>query len=94
MGPLYPVNVVSFQEHFPPHFPVPPLLVAFAEWVRNKLCGSLGDFRVQSSRWDDYGENGCDLYLHFALFLRESTGSVVGFWFPEGGASTRHRLFT
>src|SRR5687768_723153 len=84
MPTLYPVDVLSLHEHFPPHFPVPPLLLAFADWVSKKPWGSLGDFRVQSSHWDDYGDDACDLYPHFALFLREGTGSVAGFWLPQG----------
>jgi hypothetical protein len=84
MSPFYPVDAESLDAHFPPHFRAPPLLLAFAEWLRDKLWLSVGDFRLQGRRWDDWGENAGDLYRHFALFLRTSDGSEVAFWLPDG----------
>jgi hypothetical protein len=80
----YPVDVESLHEHFPPHFPVPKMLTEFAEWVKSQPWLSVGEFRVTSEHWFDYGDNACDLYRHFALFLRSSSGDVAGYWLPEG----------
>jgi hypothetical protein len=86
----YQVNIESLRENFPPDFQVPPLLVDFGNWLQDRRAGSLGYFRLQSDRLDDfYIENGADLHKHFAFFVRDPTGGQIGFWLYENGSTTR-----
>src|SRR5438094_736159 len=83
---MYPFHIESFRDHFPPHFPVPALLFEFADWLRRKPWGSLGDFSVESCRWVDWGADAGDLYPYLAVFLRTGCGGLIAFWLPEGKA--------
>lgn len=81
----YPVDVGSLHEHFPPHFAVPGLLLEFADWLKDKTWGSVGCFRLESKRFNEFWmEEGLDLHSFFAFFIRDPTGGQVGFWLHEG----------
>jgi hypothetical protein len=84
MATKYPVDLDTVRLHFPPHFPVPPLLEAFAKWLAKRNAGTLGAVRFFSYRWDDYFEEAGDFYHHFAMFLRTADGGMMGYWLPEG----------
>ena len=83
--PRYQVNVESLHENFPPGFPVPPLLMEFAEWIRGFASGRFGHFDIQGWRFDDYWiEDGSDLAPFFALFVHIKDGSRIGYWLYNG----------
>lgn len=82
----YAVNLESLYRNFPADFEVPPLLLDFGDWLKDKRTGSLGFFRLESERFDDYWiENGADLHGYFAFFIRDPTGGRIGFWLYDGG---------
>jgi len=81
----YPVDLESLKRNFPSGFEPPPTLLAFGGWIREKPWGSVGCFRVESERFDDFWiENGADLHPNFAFFMRDPTGGKVGYWLIEG----------
>jgi len=81
----YPVNIESLHRNFPAGFAVPSLLLDFGGWLKNKRAGSVGYFCLQSERFNDHWiENGADLHLNFAFFLRDPTGVQIGYWLYDG----------
>jgi hypothetical protein len=81
----YSFSALNLQHNFPEHVIVPRLLVDFGGWLRTRPAGSLGYFRLESERFNDYWiENGTDLHPYFALFMHTADGSLVGYWHHEG----------
>lgn len=81
----YSVSIESLHKNFPPGFTPPLLLLEFAQWLKDQPAASVGYFRLQSERFDDYHvENGADLHSKFAFFLRDATGGQVGYWLYDG----------
>ncbi len=81
----YTVNIESLHKNFPADCEVPALLLEFGYWLKSKLRGSLGYFRLESERFDDYWiENGADLHPYFAFFIRDPTGGQIGYWLYDG----------
>jgi hypothetical protein len=81
----YPVDIESFRKNFPDGFAVPPLLLEFADRIRSTTAGSLGYFRLESERFNDFWiENGSDLHAFFAFFMRDPTGGQIGYWLYDG----------
>jgi hypothetical protein len=81
----YAVNLESLHENFPADFEVPPLLREFGQWLKNRRAGSVGLFRLQSERFDDFWiEHGADLHPNFAFFMRDCCGGQIGYWLYDG----------
>jgi len=77
----YTVDLPSLHEAFPPDFPVPTLLLEFAEWIRDKPVWSLGDLDVQGARLSDHwAEEFSDLSPNLVPFLHMGEGSLIAFW--------------
>jgi hypothetical protein len=84
----YPISVPSLHENFPEYFKPPALLLDFADWLKEKEAGTLGYFRFQSDRFNDFWiENGADLHPYFAFFMRDPMGGQVGYWLHERRAT-------
>jgi hypothetical protein len=81
----YSFSALNLQQNFPEHVILPRLLADFGGWLTTQRAGSLGYFRLESQRFDDYWiENGADLHPYFALFMHTADGSLVGYWHHEG----------
>jgi hypothetical protein len=81
----YAVDLESLHENFPADFDVPSLLLDFGQWLKNLRAGSVGFFRLQSERLDDFWiENGADLHPNFAFFIRDACGGHIGYWLYDG----------
>ncbi len=77
-------KIDTLHANFPDGFAVPPLLLAFADWVNTNPDAYLGFAEFQSDRFDDWWiENGADLHPYFAFFLQDGCGGNVGFWLYE-----------
>jgi hypothetical protein len=84
----YSVNIESLHQNFPEDFAVPSLLLNFTGWLKRKRAGSVGYFRLQSERFNDFWiENGADLHPYFAFFLCDPTEGQIGYWLYDGRAT-------
>jgi hypothetical protein len=77
-------DVASLHEHFPPGIAVPPLLVAFAEWLSGAGEPGLGDFDAIAGERFEYWVSDDDatdeLRPKLAQFLLLPDGSRVALW--------------
>lgn len=63
----------------------PKLIIAVADFMKDKPWRSLGTTRVVGDRMDDFWiENGADLWRDFGCFMRLPDGSRVAQWFRDG----------
>jgi hypothetical protein len=85
MADGYRVCSSSVRWHTPPDLAVPALLGSFFDWAATVPAGSLGYFRLQGDRLDDWWiEDGSRRATAFVSFLRVVDGSRVGWWRPDG----------
>jgi hypothetical protein len=85
MADGYRVCSSSLGWHTPPGVAAPALLGSFFEWAATVPAGSLGYFRLQGDRLDDWWiEDGSRRATAFVSFLRVVDGSRVGWWRPNG----------
>lgn len=79
------IDLESLRANFPEGFPVPQLLLEFANWLKAHPEQKLGSFEIVCDRFNDYWiEEGADLSPFFAFFLREGSGGTIGYWLYEG----------
>ncbi len=84
----YAVDIKSLHRNFPEDCEVPSLLLDFGGWLKATRAGSVGDFCLQSERFNDFWiENGADLHPYFAFFLRDPAGGQIGYWLYDARAT-------
>ena len=84
----YAVDIKSLHRNFPEDCEVPSLLLDFGGWLKATRAGSVGDFCLQSERFNDFWiENGADLHPYFAFFLRNPAGGQIGYWLYDARAT-------
>lgn len=82
---LYPIDLDSIRDAFPPGIEAPSLLVDFAGWLKGRPWGSVGCFSLQG-QFSDHAPivDGSRLRDRFSLFMRLPDGSAVGGWYGAG----------
>jgi hypothetical protein len=82
------IDQASIYAHFPIGIHPPEKLVQFLEWLSESEYRSDVLLPYFHGEWlDDFWiENGSYLANHFALFIHQSDGTRVGYWFYEGCA--------
>lgn len=81
----YHIDLNAIHMAFPPGMETPPLLVDFAEWLKEREWGSVACFDLVGQFSDSAPiVDGSPLRKDFALFIRMPDGSAVGYWFGPG----------